>query len=175
MGLQYILIPIAVSIMFGLIAVFRKKEDKKQENSDVFYIRAPKFVTVFFFVFVVLGVVGGIVGCIVFRNDQTALIVIPCLGGFFALLGLLGYVFVRSTYVLVDGDKVVSHRIFRKTVEYTFDDIAYFKISIAFGGDVSCYDKNNKKICTCEPMFTGYDLMLKKLREKGVMQKPSKY
>ena len=79
MGLQYILIPIAVSIMFGLIAVFRKKEDKKQENSDVFYIRAPKFVTVFFFVFVVLGVVGGIVGCIVFRNDQTALIVIPCL------------------------------------------------------------------------------------------------
>jgi predicted membrane channel-forming protein YqfA (hemolysin III family) len=159
--------------MFALIAFFVKKEDKKQENNDTFYVKMPKFITVFFLVVAILGVVGSVALTIIFVKDETAAIVLLILGGFFALLGLIGYVYARFTYLLVDGDKITVHRLFRKTVEYAFDDIAYFKIKNASApaSEVVCYNKDGKKMFGAEAMSVGFTLFIDKMRQRGIPQK----
>ena len=170
--MKYILIPIAITIVFSLLCKTKINAEKKIPNGNFIRTKPPKTLTVFFLFFAIAGTCGGIVLGIINRDNTTNLIGVILTFSIFAILGFFGYAWVRFNYVVIDGDNIIVYRLFQKNKFYTFDDIAFYKDTTHMGiqGGLICYNKNKKKLFSVEAIHIGVSLIIQRLREKNITQ-----
>ncbi len=170
--MQYILIPIAISIVFSLLWRSKTNAEKKMSNENFIRTRSPKTLTGFFLCFAIAATCGGIVLGIINRDNTTNLISIILTFSIIALISFFGYMWVRFNYVVIDGDNIIVYRLFQKNKLYSFDEIAFFKDTTHMGiqGGLICYNKNKKKLFSVEAIHIGVSLIIQRLREKNIAQ-----
>ncbi|MBO7344445.1 MAG: hypothetical protein J6U92_00705 [Clostridia bacterium] len=170
--MQYILIPIAISIVFSLLWRTKTNAEKKMPNESFIRTRPPKILTGFFLGFAIAGTCGGIVLGIINRDNTENLIGIILSFSIIAIIGFFGYMWVRFNYVVIDGDNIIVYRLFQKNKLYSFDEVAFFKDTTHMGiqGGLICYDKNKKKLFSVEAIHIGVSLIIQRLREKNIAQ-----
>ena len=170
--MQYILIPIAISIVFSLLWRTKTNAEKKMPNESFIRTRPPKTLTGLFLGFAIAATCGGIVLGIINRDNTKNLIGIILSFSIIAIIGFFGYMWVRFNYVVIDGDNIIVYRLFQKNKLYSFDEIAFFKDTTHMGlqGGLICYDKNKKKLFSVEAIHIGVSLIIQRLREKNITQ-----
>ena len=170
--MQYIIIPIAITIVFSIFWRNKITAEKKLSNENTIRTRPPKILSVFFLGIALVAVCGGIILCIINKDNKTNLLSIILLICMFAFLGFFGYAWVRFNYVVIDGDNIMVYRLFQKKKLYCFDEIAFFKDTTHLGisGGLICYNKDKKKVFSVEAIHIGVSLIIHRLREKNIVE-----
>ncbi len=166
--MQYILIPIAITIVFSILWNSKIREEKKLLNEKTIRTRSPKAISGFFLTILILACLGGI-ATVIFaqpKNKSSLFILV----GIFAIPSLIGYLYGRFTYLVVDDKGVMVYRLFGKNKYFSFEEICYLKDTTDKGmhGELICYNKEKKKIFSVEAIQIGVVHVIERLRENGV-------
>ena len=159
-------IAITLPIVFNVFYFLKQREEKRQKitTDEAVRTKSPTAIRAFFLGFAVLVFLATLVGliiCIVQREDAFTVVIVAGFGTAFALLGLLGYFIAKFNYEIIDGDKIIISRCFKKRYAVAVSDIARFSYTRGFICGLNAYDKYG--IILFES--SGYNLNIDKLAQ----------
>ena len=166
----------AVSLLF---LSSKKRGEKNISSEGVIRTRPPKALTGMYIAILVFFVIGALVPVVYLYvgNDKnanvTALIITAAISLIFSILCFFGYAFTTFNYVISDDEGIHVYRLFRKVKYFSYEEFGAFKDTINLGlkGELTGYDKNNKKIFSIEGLHIGASIIADRLRAHGVKEK----
>lgn len=163
---------IVINVIF-LIGAFiyekiKKIEEKKIKESSNFTVKMSVGIKILFG--------GWVVVCYIFMimllflqisdNDLTAFIISESIVFVFLLLGLFGYIYAKTSYVIVKNDSLIINKFPKKRIKLLYEDIGYFSANYS----LSCFDKNGIPILTLDHLYVGIERLTNLIERKGVKQ-----
>lgn len=168
-------ISVVLPVVFNLFYFLKAREEKKQKikRGDAFRTRAPTAIKAFFlgFAIVMFAAMIGVDISIIVDGDplSTVAIVTGCFT-LFASIGMIGFFVAALNYEIVDGDKIIVVRCFKKRREVEISSIARYQNTGGYLGGLTAFDENGIPLFSSEGMNLNLDRLVQVLDSHSVPQ-----
>ena len=175
-----IAITIILPIVYGLFYNLKEKEEKKIIYGAEFTVKSSKVITLFFFIWMVICLLG-MIGTVIFvitteePNKNQMFWIMEILLLIFFLLGALGFFVCKYNYLVIKENGIYVKKMFKKDKLIKYSDITYISNNSFGFGQLSVYDSNGIPLFEIDHYHLGIEQLDNKLRNKGYMILPNPY
>ena len=175
-----IAITIILPIVYGLFYNLKEKEEKKIIYGAEFTVKSSKVITLYFFIWMVICLLG-MIGTVIFvitteePNKNQMFWIMEILLLIFFLLGALGFFVCKYNYLVIKENGIYVKKMFKKDKLIKYSDITYISNNSFGFGQLSVYDSNGIPLFEIDHYHLGIEQLDNKLRNKGYMILPNPY
>lgn len=168
-----VVVSVVLPVVFNLFYFLKAREEKKQKikQGDAFRTRAPTAIKAFFLGFAIAmfaAMIGVDISIIVDGDPLSTVAIVTGCFTLFASIGMIGFFVAALNYEIVDGDKIIVVRCFKKRREVEISSIARYQNTGGIISGLKAFDENGIPLFSSEGMNLNLDRLVQVLDSHSV-------